>query len=206
MAKTVIITRHGESIGNVGARTKDMASIPLSERGMAQAEALATALPQPDVVIVSPFLRAQMTAEAFLKKYPHLAKEEWPSIREHAFLSEIKYADTTPEERKIPRDLFWENCDPYYCDGGSAESFVDYIARAEETIEKIKNHPAQTMILFSHEEFIKLLTFIHDNPELYKQSKESPLALKEFMRLYKTTIEASRIDNGTAIDISHLFL
>ncbi|MCU1592917.1 MAG: phosphoglycerate mutase [Frankiales bacterium] len=72
----LMVVRHGESAGNVardraeaeGLERIDLSSrdvdVPLSERGRGQAEALGKALVSqpPDVVWVSPYLRAQQTA------------------------------------------------------------------------------------------------------------------------------------------------
>ncbi len=155
MAKRVIIVRHGESMGNIGIRTENAALIPLTQQGIQQAKILADQLPKPDAIIVSPYIRTQLTAKPYLKKFPDIIPEEWRSIREFTYLSREKYDNTTPEERAIPRQLFWKKNDPYYRDSDTSESFIDFIERAEDTIEKIRKRSAETVILFSHEQFIQ---------------------------------------------------
>ena len=61
--KKIWLIRHGESIANAGEPTQDHAAIPLSEKGLQQAQELALAIPSaPDLIVTSPFLRAQQTA------------------------------------------------------------------------------------------------------------------------------------------------
>lgn len=61
----VVCYRHGESAANAGKATDDPASIPLTDIGLRQADAIAREFPQmPDLLVSSPFLRARQTAES----------------------------------------------------------------------------------------------------------------------------------------------
>jgi len=65
------LVRHGESAANAGAVTSDFASIPLTDRGRQQAEAVAAACPEsPAWVGRSAYLRARHTAAPLLARYP----------------------------------------------------------------------------------------------------------------------------------------
>jgi len=57
--------RHGESVYNAEGRIQGQSDVPLSELGMSQADAVATAMAEVsiDVVFSSPLLRARQTAE-----------------------------------------------------------------------------------------------------------------------------------------------
>ena len=56
--KTITFIRHGQSTANTSGITMAHDAIPLSERGKAQAQALANALDlQPAVIVVSEYLR-----------------------------------------------------------------------------------------------------------------------------------------------------
>jgi broad specificity phosphatase PhoE len=61
----LILVRHGQTAANVAGLLLGQADPPLTERGQAQAQALAAALPPPDRVISSPLTRARDTAAAF---------------------------------------------------------------------------------------------------------------------------------------------
>jgi hypothetical protein len=62
-----VFLRHGESVGNVESRWQGQSDYPLTERGRAQAHALAKRWHEEkakfDLVITSPLIRAKNTAE-----------------------------------------------------------------------------------------------------------------------------------------------
>jgi broad specificity phosphatase PhoE len=60
----LLLVRHGETMANVDGRVLGRADPPLTDRGVAQARALADALPAPNRVIASPLRRALDTARA----------------------------------------------------------------------------------------------------------------------------------------------
>ena len=61
----LLLVRHGETAPNVEGLLLGRADPPLTERGEAQARALAAVLPRPDIVVCSPLGRAVATAAAF---------------------------------------------------------------------------------------------------------------------------------------------
>lgn len=205
MSKKVIIIRHGESMGNLGGRTENASSIPLSELGMEQAKGLVKELEKPEAIIHSSYIRTKQTATPLLELFPDIIPEEWDSTREFNYLSGEKYNNTTFEERMIPRESFWSRNDPHYTDGDDAESFAQFIERGEQVLEDIAMHKAGHIVLFSHEQFILLLHFIHEHRALLDKAKTDPEAMKEAMRLFKETVfDAKRVANATPIDISHM--
>jgi probable phosphoglycerate mutase len=82
---SIFVARHGETASNA-ARILQTPDIPLSERGLAQAERLAKRLAGLGVaaILTSDYARARMTAERV-----HAATgaplEEWPELRERNF-------------------------------------------------------------------------------------------------------------------------
>lgn len=125
----VWLARHGESAGNAGlpARTHD--SVALTERGHAQAQALADHIDRcPDLLVVSPFLRARQTAEPIATRWPQAPMEVWP-IEEFSYLDPGRCRDTTVEMRRPWAAAFWERADPHHVDGPGAESFAQFLDR-----------------------------------------------------------------------------
>ncbi len=59
----LIIVRHGRTAANAGGLLQGRADNPLDEEGRSQAEAIAAALGDVDLVVSSPLLRARQTAE-----------------------------------------------------------------------------------------------------------------------------------------------
>lgn len=69
----IYVARHGETAYNAEEKVCGVTDIPLTEKGMEQAESLAEQAAQhPGItlMIVSPLLRAQQTAEAVLRRCP----------------------------------------------------------------------------------------------------------------------------------------
>jgi probable phosphoglycerate mutase len=207
MNKKIIIVRHGESTGNIGARTDSPVTIPLSDKGYVQAREVAELLPEPDAVIISNYIRTGMTAEPFLKKFPHINPEVWHGIRELNLLSAKKNPDTTQEERIAKREVFWQQLDPYFRDDETSESFADFLNRGKETIAKLRDHQAETIVVFSHDIFIQLLNFIHDEKEFVEQNSTTDEGLRNIMRAFREKIGMKQtIPNATPIDISYMVL
>ena len=61
----LIVVRHGRTAANAAGLLLGHADPPLDETGLAQADALAAALPRPARVVTSPLQRARETASAF---------------------------------------------------------------------------------------------------------------------------------------------
>lgn len=63
--------RHGQSTGNAGVPSPDLASIALTELGDAQARAVAAAwIETPALIVTSPYLRTQKTAAPTSAHFP----------------------------------------------------------------------------------------------------------------------------------------
>src|SRR5947209_5845813 len=110
--RDVWFIRHSESAANAGGRTREAPTYPLSELGFRQAEQLAAALhAEPDLIVVSPYVRARQTAEPAIRRFPRARVEEWP-VQEVQYLDPALCVDTTQEERRALSDAYWQRCDP----------------------------------------------------------------------------------------------
>ncbi len=65
MAAEIIVVRHGQTDANARGLLLGRLDVDLDPLGRAQAQALAAAVPAPDLVISSPLARARQTAAAF---------------------------------------------------------------------------------------------------------------------------------------------
>jgi len=149
--------RHGESVGNAGARTRDPGSYSLTPLGFSQADAFAASLTRaPDLIVVSPYTRARETAAPTIARYPGVPVEEWP-IQEITFLSTARCLDTTQVERRLLAREFWARFDPHYTDGDGAESFSLTVARATIALTALQSRRESRVLLFSHGVFIRIL-------------------------------------------------
>lgn len=65
------LVRHGQSTSNAGLKATRFGDAPLTALGRQQAREVANGVQcQPDMLIASPFLRAQATAEPIRARWP----------------------------------------------------------------------------------------------------------------------------------------
>jgi len=148
--KTIWFIRHGESEANAGLPTDDPRTISLTAKGREQAEALTAVIDkQPDLFIISPYIRTRQTAKPLLKKFPTVPTEIWP-LYEFDFLSPALCINTTVGERRPWVQAFWERCDADYMHGTDAESFTAFKNRVIGSIKKLESISFDFIIVFAH--------------------------------------------------------
>jgi broad specificity phosphatase PhoE len=148
------LIRHGESESNAGAAVADYAAMALTPRGQAEAERVAAACPhRPDLVIVSPYRRAQLTAAPTLARFPDLKAQERP-VQEFTYLTPERCRGTTPATRDPLVVEYWRRMDPTYVDGAGAESFAALALRVRAFLAEARGWPGMTLV-FTHAQFIR---------------------------------------------------
>ncbi|MBA6042468.1 histidine phosphatase family protein [Pseudomonas lactis] len=164
--KNVRLIRHGESAANAGQATLDHATIPLTPKGFEQAHLVALSFNHPPALIVaSPFTRAHSTAMATVAVFPHIPFETWP-IQEFTYLEPARCTSTTVADRREWVEAYWAKADPGFTDGEGAESFLDFIARAQLFMERLAEHPAQDIVAFSHGQLINAVAWLIERKPL----------------------------------------
>ncbi|MNH31438.1 hypothetical protein D3C79_918060 [compost metagenome] len=63
-------------------------------------------------------------------------------------------------QRKHWVDQYWLKSDPAYCDGAGAESFHDFIARAQAFLDRLEEHPAGDIAVFSHGQYLNAVAWL----------------------------------------------
>lgn len=158
--KIVRLIRHGESAANAGAATLDHATIPLTDKGRDQAARVARSISKaPGLIVASPFLRAQATADATSSMFPNVTCETWP-IEEFTYLAPANCVNTTVAQRKAWVDRYWAKADPSHVDGEGAESFLAFIERARSFLDRLALHPAEDILVFSHGQFLNTVVWL----------------------------------------------
>lgn len=152
----VFLVRHGQSVANAGGRTTDHDTNPLTELGRTQSVDLAKRLPcKPNLFVVSPFLRAQQTAEPLRQRFPDVPVEVWP-IQEFTFLEPANHKNSTEADRQPHSADYWKRQDPVFLTGPGAESFTQFFDRAREAIHRLETaNPGGCIILFTHGYFMQ---------------------------------------------------
>lgn len=188
---TVWLIRHGESVSNADLPTGDPAESALTEKGVVQAAQIVNAFETvPDLFVVSSYLRARQTAVPILNRFPNVPQEEWP-VHEFTYLNPIRYHGTTGTERRPYALAYWDRCDPLEKEGGAGESFAELLARVQENVARLRQHPADFIAVFSHGLFLRaliwsILTGINE-------------ATPKTMKRYSHFTQAVQIPNGAII-------
>lgn len=113
----------------------------------------------PDLIVASPFARAQATAQATAATFPGTAIETW-AVEEFTYLAPDRCVDTTLAQRKSWVDAYWLKSDPTYRDGTGAESFHDFVARAQAFFDRLEEHPAGSIAVFSHGQYLNAVAWL----------------------------------------------
>ncbi len=199
---TLILFRHGQSAANAGGATADPAAIPLTELGHAQAAALALQITkEPALIICSPFLRAQQSAEPTRQRYPQVPCQIWP-VQEFTYLSPERCANSTAAERRPRVMAYWQEANPEAIDGPGAESFRQLLARVHHCLQRIKALPADThVLLFGHGQFMQALRWgLLYCPELFQRELFTPeLVDRQAMQTFQQLEQTMPIANATAL-------
>ena len=103
-ATRVLLVRHGQSVANAGGKTSRShqqstdGARPCAGKGRSPNGFDC----KPTLFVVSPFLRAQQTAEPLRQRFPDVPVEEWP-IHEFTFLNPARHKGTSEEDRESTR-------------------------------------------------------------------------------------------------------
>jgi broad specificity phosphatase PhoE len=160
MMKLVRLIRHGESAANAGAATQDHASIPLTEHGVDQARRVALSFTNaPDLIITSPFSRALSTAQFTASAFPSVPMQTWP-VQEFTYLEPARCMHTTVAQRRDWVHEYWNQANVSFVDGDGAESFLEFVARAQAFLGQLAAHPAKDIVVFSHGQFINAVAWL----------------------------------------------
>jgi 2,3-bisphosphoglycerate-dependent phosphoglycerate mutase len=165
LPKRICIHRHAESLSNAGEKTWDIASIPLSEKGHAQAQALARSIAAPpDAIVVSPFLRTAQTAAPIAARFPDAGADLWP-IHEFTYLEPSSCVGTSWIERKPRIDAYWARLDPHHVDGPGAESFAHLLGRARAFLDRLTGLKDPHTLFVSHGQFMQATLLLAEAPD-----------------------------------------
>jgi len=145
---TFVFLRHGESVGNAEARWQGQSDYVLTEKGRAQAQALAKCWKSEnmkfDLVISSPLMRARETAEIVASYLD--AKVELDPILLERNIGEMEGL-TAEEVRKMPQPPY---VTPYDSVGGKGEGDWALFLRAGQALHGLLHRPPGSYLIVSH--------------------------------------------------------
>jgi len=193
----LLLIRHGETEWNQSGRYQGQTDVPLSEVGLAQAQALARRLAGETLhaVYTSDLSRARQTAEAIAA--PHgLAVRPDPRLRELDFgqwegLTYAQVLERDPEAR-----AFWDSGDPSAKPPGG-ESREQMLERVRLVLADLARHEdGQTLAVVGHGGSLKLLLCLALGmaPTRYWQLRLDNASLSELSLYEKGAILSSLND------------
>lgn len=173
-----IFIRHGQSTANAGDWNQPFAQIELTPLGRHQAEAVAAAWEfTPSLIVVSPFIRTQQTAEPTITRFPDVPVETWP-IQEFTFWDIAHWDGSSPEVEVEDVGRFWRVGDPNHR-RGQAETFAELLGRAEAALQRLQMLRVEApVLLFTHGHFIQALRHVVMFP--YWTAEQKMLGFKAF--------------------------
>jgi broad specificity phosphatase PhoE len=187
------LVRHGQSASNAGLPAVGQGDVPLTELGFEQAHAVAQRIDrQPDLLILSSFLRARATAEPILARWPRTRCETWP-IHELTYLSPTRCLGTTAEIRRPLIEAYWQRCDPEYVDGSDAESFAAFMARLRGFHERLMELDGDFVVAVGHGQFFRAYLV---------GLAEGFVVTPPWMANYRATETAQPMANGEIIELT----
>ena len=142
------LLRHGESVGNAQSRWQGQSDYPLTEKGRAQASALAQRWKAEgvkfDLAVTSTLMRAHETAEIITSVLN--VKLETDNIWMERAIGEMEGL-TAEEVRQKPRPPFTTPYDPV---GGDGEGDWALYLRAGQALHGLLRRPAGSYLIVSH--------------------------------------------------------
>lgn len=143
-----VFLRHGESLGNAQSRWQGQSDYPLTEKGRAQAQALAARWKAEkvtfDLVLSSPLGRAKETAAIIASKLD--LKIEFDDIWLERAIGEMEGL-TAEEVRQKPRPPY---STPYDSIGGNGEGDWALYLRAGQALHNLLKRPPASYLIVSH--------------------------------------------------------
>ena len=143
-----VFLRHGESIGNAESRWQGQSDYALTERGRAQARALAerwkSEAAKFDLIVSSPLVRAKETADIIA--FALGAKIELDPLLLERNIGEMEGL-TMEEVRKIPQPPYITPYDPI---GGEGEGDWALFLRAGQALHDLVLRPPGSYLIVSH--------------------------------------------------------
>lgn len=199
--RKILFVRHAQSMGNIGKVSSTPDEIPLSSFGIIQAKDLIKKIQEtPDLIVLSKYLRTHQTAKPLIDSLPHIPVEKWNNVHEFTYLNQARCSNMSSIERRPIVNEYWDRNDPYYKDGGNAESFHEFINRIESSIYQIKNSTEYNIMIFSHGQFILMLKILM---ELKSTSKPIP-DLDKLMHEFRVRSKTETPKNASIFDASEI--
>ena len=161
--KSFVLVRHGQSEDNAGMVSRGLGKTHLTNKGRQQAKFTGEHWrKEPDLIVVSPYIRTAQTAEPTIKRYSNAPVETW-QIEEFRQLCAARYEGLSMEDRRPHYLAHWEKNDPDYIDGDGvgSESLRDLTGRLDNLENQLLETDFSNAYIFCHGFFLRAFMLRH---------------------------------------------
>jgi alpha-ribazole phosphatase len=149
LEKTIYFIRHGESVANAGGITMENKKIPLSSKGLVQAQSVVENFKiMPSQILVSEYLRTHQTAKPFCCRN-NSEYQVCTELNEFSIISHELIEGMTGTQRRPIADAFWSEGDVNKRMGIEADTFNEFSERVNGFIAGMSQLSNGT-VLFGH--------------------------------------------------------
>ena len=200
----ILLTRHGHVDGIKPARFRGKAELPLTEHGLAQADALAARIARhwkPVAVYTSPLQRCVVTGAKIAEACGVPASVD-PGM------GDIDYGRwqmrTHDEVAKAEPEVWrlWRHA-PHLVRFPDGESLQDVVARTSNALRMVlAKHPTDTVVLVGHDSVNRaiLLQLIDQPLAAYWRLAQDPCTLNEIEVLAGGDVRVARVNDTSHLD------
>lgn len=178
--KTLYLLRHCPTKDTEMGINNARVDTPLSEKGIIQAQNLAKKISENkyDLVIVSPLQRTYQTIKPFLgtlEKPPQVITEELVTERDLG-----KLTGTVVGDGAIPNAIEESGLSKTEWKPEEGESTHEVYLRATKFYEKLKDYPFESVLICSHQNFLRCLELVVQGKEINDENyySENPPRLE----------------------------
>lgn len=200
----ILLTRHGHVEGIKPARFRGRAELPLTDQGLAQADALAARIAahwKPVAVYTSPLQRCVITGTKIAEACGVLASVD-PGMGDIDYGRwQMRTHDEVAKEEPEASYL-WRRA-PHLVRFPGGESLQDVVARTSNALRTVlARHPADTVVLVGHDSVNRaLLLQLIDQPlSANWRLAQDPCTLNEIDILPGGDVRVSRINDTSHLD------
>ena len=122
---------------------------------------------RPFLIVTSKYNRSKETAAYLIEKFPEATIEEWDDIHEFSYINNY----SSVEEKKGIKKEYWDKNDPMYKNTNASDNFPAFLERTKSVLEKVRNSEHDSIVIFSHAKFMRLIIILLTHSEYTDHSQ-----------------------------------
>jgi len=208
--RRILLIRHAESVANAGKPTSNPKTIPLSSKGVIQAEGILNNffIPnriRPKRIVYTDHDRTEQTAKPTKEYFTNpqnfpdanqVIVERWDNIGEFSYLGQFENSlvPTNLEERRPAVEAYWDRSEPEHSEGGG-QTFNSFVQRGIDFVDKLK-HVEEDIAVFGHGIFMNMVHWI-----LQERIETIDQITSDLMKEFKQFAGRNPVENASVHEI-----